>query len=121
MAHGVTGSSETPRVIHNSSSGGTPSGPLPKTVNVAVTNTNANVIVNVIDAEIQAVIEMIAEMIAEDATPETPKNTDLNQNTLRIIRKKIDMMEMTIALTASAIPPNTHTAIPLNNLPHERR
>jgi len=120
LAQGATGSSETPPVTtNNNSSGGTPSGPFPKMVIVVETEMTET------DAEIQVEIETTVEteMTVEDATPETPTKDprNPNPNTIRIIRKKTDMMEMTIALTASAIPLNTHMTIPLNNHPHERR
>jgi len=107
----ATESSETPHVT--TISGGTPNGLLPKTVIVAITNTN----VNVEGAETRVETEMNVEDVA---TLEIPAKNPKNQNTIRIIRKKIDMMETTIVLTATEIPLNT-TSNPLSNLPLERK
>lgn len=111
----ATESSETPHVT--TISGGTPNGPLLrpllKTVIVATTNTT----VNVASAETRVETEMNVEDVA---TLEIPAKNPKNQNTIRIIRKKIDMMETTIVLTATEIPLNT-TSNPLSNLPPERK
>jgi len=89
------------------------------TIVVVTSTTVTDVETTVKDAETRVETEMIADDITVPEMPQT-KNPR-NQNTIRIIRKKTDMMEMMTALIAAAIPLNTLTTIPLNNPPQERR